>query len=752
MFINYNLIKKISLNFLMILFFFKNAYSDIINNFNITGNERISDETIIIFSELSLKEKVDDNKLNSALIKLYTTDYFKNVVLNFKNNTVNIEVDENPIIQNIRIEGVKNKTILNELNKITQKQEKSPFLINTINQQKDFLINAIKNLGYYNAEVKVETLDNLNNSVDIAYKFNLNERAMISNVEFKGNKIFKSRKLRNIIKSEESKFWKFLSSNKYLNENRVKLDEQLLKKFYINNGYYDVDVKSSFATLSKKGNFNLIFLIDAGKKYYFNEVKLLLPGDFQDENFDKINKKLNKLKGKKYSSAKLEKYLIEINKLALQKEFMFVNTEYEVNKLDENLIDLNIFFKEIEKFYVERIDILGNFITEEKVLRNKFIIDEGDPYSEILFNKSLDNIKSLGIFGSLETNIEDSPNNKSFKIIEINVEEKPTGEIFAGAGAGSSGTNISAGIKEKNYLGKGINLDTNINISDDQIKGIFSVISPNYRNSDKDLRLVLESAEVDLISASGYKSSRTGFSVGTQFEQYTDLFLNLDFSTYYEKLETSKDASSIKKKQEGDYFENLLSYGFTINKLDRNFQPSDGYLSSFNQIFPIYSDEGTITNRYTFSSYKSIKDNFILSGKLFMKAVNSLDDENVRVSKRVYIPSNRLRGFESGKIGPKDGSQFIGGNYGTAVNLSVNLPNIISEYENLDLSVFIDAANLWHVDYDQSLDVDSLRSSTGISANWFTPVGPLSFSYSIPLKSESSDIEEKFRFQIGTSF
>ena len=218
----------------------------------------------------------------------------------------------------------------------------------------------------------VETKDNRNNSVDIIYKFKLNERARISNIDFKGDKVFNSRKLRNIIKSEESRFWKFLSSDKYLSENRIELDTLLLKNFYLNNGYYDTNVKSTFATLDKKGNFNLTFIIDAGRKYYFNNVNLILPNEFKDDNFKKINKEFVKLKGKVYSSSRLEKYLIEINKLALQNEFMFVNTDYEVNKTNGNKIDIKIFFKELEKNYVERIDIFGNFITEEKVLRNKY--------------------------------------------------------------------------------------------------------------------------------------------------------------------------------------------------------------------------------------------------------------------------------------------------------------------------------------------------------------------------------------------
>ena len=144
-------------------------------------------------------------------------------------------------------------------------------------------------------------------------------------------------------------------------------------------------------------------------------------------------------------------------------------------------------------------------------------------------------------------------------------------------------------------------------------------------------------------------------------------------------------------------------------------------------------------------------ENFLLAGKLFLKAVNSIDGD-VRVSKRVYIPSSRLRGFESGKIGPKDGSQFIGGNYAAAMNLNSTLPNILFENENIDLNYFIDLANVWEVDYNSSLDSNKIRSSSGIAVNWFSPIGPLTFSYAVPLSESNTDITERFRFRIGTSF
>ena len=239
--------------------------------------------------------------------------------------------------------------------------------------------------------------------------------------------------------------------------------------------------------------------------------------------------------------------------------------------------------------------------------------------------------------------------------------------------------------------------------------------------------------------------------MGTGFEQYQDLYVNFDVSTYYEKLETASTASSHKKRQEGDYFENLLNYKLTLNKLDQNFQPTEGHKISFNQVLPIYSDDLSIENTFNLSKYYSVTDNLILSGKFFFKAVNSIDDD-VRVSRRVYIPSSKLRGFESGKIGPKDGNEYVGGNFGSAINLNTTLPNVLSGYENVDLNLFFDAATLREVDYDSSLESSKIRSSAGVSVNIFSFIGPLSFSYAIPVSSEPSDKTEKFRFRIGTSF
>ena len=745
----YKLFLKLSIFIFIQSFIFNISFSDQINKFNIIGNERVSDETVIMFSNLEIGDNVNADLLNNTLKELYKTNYFKNVEISFTENTINIKIEENPIIQKIVIKGVDESNLYEIVTEVTSKIEKYPFVENKVNEQIKLLKNILKSYGYYFVKLETSLVTNKNNTVDLIYDFNLGEIAKIKKINFIGDKIFNDNTLRNIIISEESKFWKFITRNKFLDTNRINADVSRLIEFYKNRGYFNIQVKSTSAVISDDNNFELIFNINAGEKFYFNKVKFSNSEEVQFEGFKDFEKKFNKIEGEYYSKKKINTLIADLNETTLRNDFVFINATYTEIIKDKNTIDIIVSFDDLDKIYLDRVNILGNFITDEKVIRNLLIVDEGDPYNEVLFNKSIQDIKSQNIFKTVEYSSFSKENRN--KIIDIQVEEKATGEIFAGAGTGTTGSTLSAGIKENNYLGLGIKLDTNLTLTEDTVKGKFSVLNPNYNNSDKSIKTVIESSSNDFMTSSGYKTSRTGFSVGTEFEQMNDLFVNLDLSNFYEDLETSSSATSIVKKQEGSYFENLLTYAIKYNKLDQNFQPSDGYINFFSQTLPIISDDLSVGNKFTSAVYHSVGDNFILSAKFFLETVNSIDD-NVRISKRVYVPSRRLRGFESGKIGPKEGTQFVGGNYASALNLNSTIPNIFFENENIDLNFFLDFANVWEVDYNDSLNSNKIRSATGISVNWFSVIGPLSFSYAIPLSETNTDITEKFRFQIGTSF
>jgi len=743
---------KIIFKSILIIFIITiSANCEIIKEIKVNGNKRVSSETIKIFSEIEVNSDLSVNQLNDVVKKLYSTNFFNNVELIVEKNILYISVIENPLIQTLTFEGVKNKRIIKLLNEKIEMREKSSFIKNRVKNDEEKIINILRTNGYYFSKVTPKIKKNDNNTVDLIFEIDLGDKAYIKKITFIGNKKIKENKLKKVIISEEAKFWKFVSSRKFLDLNRIKLDEKLLYNFYKNKGYYNVSVESSSAKVIDESNFELIFNINAGKKYYFGQIDLIIPDEYSPESFKKIINVKDKLKGKTYSLNQIKKILNEIDEIALTKEFEFISAKYKENIIDNN-INLLIKLEESKKFYVERINIFGNYITEENVIRNSLLVDEGDAYNEILVNKSINEIKSRRLFKTVNKIIDDG-SSKDLKIININVEEQPTGEIFAGAGTGTSGSSLSFGIKENNYLGKGVKLDSQVSISDTALQGSLTMNNPNYKNSQKSLRTSLEATKIDQMSRFGYESTKTGFSIGTVFEQYEDIYFSPSISNYLETLKTSSVASDAKKKQKGDYFDSSFNYGLSLNKLNQNFQPSSGFKSTFFQSLPIYSDDYSIENKYDFVKYYSPNENAILSFRLLAQSINSLTGDDVRISKRIYIPSKRLKGFEFGKIGPKDGNDYIGGNYATALNFATTLPGIFKDLETIDFSFFVDAANVWGVDYSDTIDDNSkIRTSSGLAVDWLTPIGPLSFSFAKPITKADTDRTENFRFDIGTTF
>ena len=245
------------------------------------------------------------------------------------------------------------------------------------------------------------------NSIRLNLYIDQGERAKIKEILFIGDKKIKDKRLLEIIASEEHKFWKIVSNKVYLNESLINLDKRLLENFYKNEGYYNVKILNSFAELNEKGSFKLVFNVDAGKKYYFNDLVLSLPEDYKKDDFKKIDKIFNKLKNEKYSINKVNNILKEIDNIATQKLYDFIDADVEETIVGENKINFDFKIKDSDKFYVERINIFGNYNTIEEVLRNQLIVDEGDPLNEVLYNKSINKIRSLGFFKKVNSEIVD---------------------------------------------------------------------------------------------------------------------------------------------------------------------------------------------------------------------------------------------------------------------------------------------------------------------------------------------------------
>ena len=741
--------------FIFVTFFlvnFSSVYAAIIDEVEVKNNIRISKETIVTYGDIKLNKNFESKDINDILKNLYNTNFFKDIKIEIDNNKIIITVEENKLVQNVFIEGIKSKSLKKSILENLFSKNKAPFLIYKLREDVNRITTSLNNNGYYFAKVTSTTVDNENNTINLFLNIDLGEKAKIDKIEFIGDKKIKDRTLRNVIVSEENKFWKFISQKVYLNESLISRDKRLLKNFYLNKGYYDIKIITTSVNYYNNSSFKLTYKIDSGPKYTVNSAKLILPNNYDIVNFEDVNLALLKLVNKTYSFNRISKVVKEIDKVSLLREYDFINAEVNETTIANNKIDIVFKIKESENLYVERINILGNNVTQENVIRNSLEIDEGDPFNELLNAKSINNLKSLNIFKSVNFDTEKGENVNT-KIVNINVEEKPTGEITLGAGFGTDGGTIGFSVSENNFLGKNIKLTTSLRTTETSLTGGFQIINPNFNYSNKSLITNIESSNIDKLADNGYKTTKTGFSVGTRYEQYENTYFSPSISTYFEDVTTSTKASTSLKSQSGNYFENVFNYSLDFDKRNQRFQTSDGTRTIFSQSIPLYSEEYALSNTLQSDKWIKFKDSIIANVGIYGSMINSLNDQDVRISDRLNLPRNKLKGFKFGGIGPVDAGDYVGGNYAASINFDTTLPMILPSAENMDFRYFIDVANIWGVDYSSTIDdSNTIRSSTGVTIDWFTPIGPLNFSFAQDLTKATTDKTESFQFYLGTTF
>ena len=737
---------------LVIILLAFSAKSDVVNKIIVNNNDRISLNTIKTYGKITIGNNYTSDDLNNILKNLYETNFFQDVSLKINKNTLIIDVVENKLIQIININGVRSEKLKELILKSLSLRSKAPFIESQVEKELIRIKSSLSADGYYFSSVTSDIEENLNNTINLNFNINLGDKVKISKIEFTGDKIVKDRTLRNLITIEESRFWKFLSRKKYLNEQSLLRDERLLKSYYLDEGYYDVVVNASTAKLLDDSSFNVTFNINAGKIYTINEAKLILPIDYDIKNFQEVQKLLNEIKNKDYSFLRISKIVNAIDKVSLSREYDFITAEIVEEKISTNKLDIIFKVSESEKLYVEQINIFGNNITEENVIRNQLEVDEGDPFNELLHAKSLNKIRSLNIFKTANTELING-STSSTKIININVEEKPTGEISLGAGVGSEGGTLGFGVKENNFLGKGVGLSTTLKLTADSVRGNFTVNNPNFNYSGRALSTNIESSKTDKLADSGYETTKLGISVGTSFEEYENLYFNPQIAISSEKINTDSRASAALKKQDGSFFQTKISYSLDYDLRDKSYKTTDGTRSIFTQGIPLISDDYAFLNTYQFTKWYQLDNKMITDLGFYVSAIQSLTDEDVKISNRLGIPRNRLRGFKAGQVGPVDNADFVGGNYAATVNFNTTLAMVLPSLEDVEFKYFFDVANLWGVDYAKTNDQsNTVRSSTGITMDWFTPVGPLSFSLAHNLNKADTDVIEKFQFNLGTTF
>jgi outer membrane protein insertion porin family len=696
---------------------------------------------------------IDSIYINNLTKKIYDTDFFADVKISFNQDALTINVIENPIVNFFYINGVKDSD-LDQVNKIITLKENSIFSSSKLKKDIEATREFLNASGYYQASITPEVIKIDNNQINLIVNIDKKEISKIKNIYFIGNKYFSNSQLLDVITSTEDGWWKIFSSSA-LSEQRIEYDKQLLKDFYKSKSFYDAQIESAFASIDKNNKFTLTYSINSGKKYKFGDYDIKVSGlVLKEEDINEVKNISNKLlKNEFYSPLTINKINKQITDFLETKRYGNFEINIQDLKAADDKINIIVQLNEGQKSIVNKINIKGNTITEEKVIRDNLIISEGDQLNSSKVKKSIDNVKSKQLFSKVDYKIEDSEK-KNFKDLNLFVKEQPTGSISAGVGYGSNGGLFEASINERNFLGQGINLNFTGRLSSDEIKGELSYVDPNYLNSNKELAASLFSV-VDDYENSGYQNKSAGTRFATKYEIYEDIFFRPNLGVQFDRLEVTGNASSLLRSRQGDFTTTSLGYNFLYDQRDSKFNPTSGSIIYFDQnIATFFSDIPTIQTGVGATFYKELlSDKFIGSAKAKLANVVAFNDKDVKLSDRIFSSTSDLRGFEQRGVGPVDSGDHIGGNNLATLSLKSTFPNPIPENLRATTFLFLDMGNVWGADYSSLIsDSSKLRTSTGIALDLVSPIGPLSFTYSIPLSKATTDKEQNFLFNIGSSF
>jgi outer membrane protein insertion porin family len=723
-----------------------------IKKINIVGNARVSFATIESLVDKKTSN-IDSIYINNLTKKIYDTDFFADVKISFNQDVLSITVVENPIVNFFYLNGIKDSD-LDQANKIVTLKENSIFSSSKLKKDIEAVREFLNASGYYQATITPDVIKIDNNQINLIINIDKKEISKIKNIYFIGNKYFNNSQLMEVITSSEDSWWKFFSTSA-LSEQRIEFDKQLLKDFYKSKSFYDVQIESAFASVDKNNNFTVTFSINSGNKFKFGDYDLKFSGlTIKDADVNEVKNISDKLlKNEFYSPLIINKLNKQVTDLLEAKRYGNFEINVQDAKAADNKINVIVQLNEGQKSLVNKINIRGNTITEEKVIRDNLVISEGDQLNSSKVKKSIDNVKSKQLFSKVDYKIEDS-DKKNFKDLNLFVKEQPTGSISAGVGYGTNGGLFEASINERNFLGQGINLNFTGTLSSAEIKGELSYVDPNYVNSNKELAASLFSIADDYEN-SGYQNKRAGTRFATKYEVYEDIFFRPNLGVQFDKLEITGSASSLLKSRQGDFLTTSLGYNFLYDQRDSRFNPTAGSIIYFDQnIATFFSDVPAVQTGVGATFYKELfSDKFIGSAKARLANVTAFNDKDVKLSDRIFALSSDLRGFEQRGVGPVDSGDHIGGNNLATISLKSTFPNPIPENLRATTFLFFDMGNVWGADYSSLIsDSSKLRTSTGIALDLVSPIGPLSFTYSIPLSKASTDKEQNFLFNIGSSF
>ncbi len=726
--------------------------NQLISEIKVDGIQRISYDTVLSYSEIDINTLYSDEISNNAIKKLYNTQLFSDVSITYIDNIMTITVKENPTVNLVLFEGNKSKKdedLIEEV-KLT---ERSIFSRSRVKEDVKRLLELYQRSGRLSATVtpSVELLDN--NRINIIFKIDEAEILKVSKITIIGNEAFTDREIRKVMTTKTPSLLKFWSSGGNYDPDRIEYDKELIKDFYNENGFVNFRFTSSIAQLVGSSNkFEIILSISEGEQFNFGSIKVNTALMKLDSKL--LESKLSSNTGNIYNS-KLVKDSVEFIKNSASTygfTFIEIDPQMTINNQDK-VVNLVFDINEGPKVYVNRININGNTRTIDKVIRREFSFSEGDAYNKFSINYSKDKIKALNFFEKVEINEEKVKENDRLNL-NIIVEEKNTGSATIGAGYGDqNGTTFTAGISENNFLGKGQKVKFSTSFSNTQNLYDLSLTEPYFLNKDLSVRGDLYSKFSDPESVN-YETETIGVGGSLSFPLSSKNRITTKYSLFTSKTTADANATSYEKLLSGTNTLSVAGYILSLDNRNSPYKPTQGSIFTIEQnLAGIGGTSNYIENKINYKAY--IKLNSLITGaiKTQIGSINGYNDKYAPVDKMFNIGGKNLRGFKYGKVGPVLNTSYTGGNYFYVIATETNFDLPIDEYD-ISSSLFIDLGSVWGLDerYGSIDDTHKIRASIGINLSWDSAIGPINFILAEPFITESTDITDKFSFDIGYNF
>jgi outer membrane protein insertion porin family len=732
----------------------------VVRDIRVVGNRRVEPETVRSYLTFAVGDRYDSYKADESFKALFATGLFQDVRLDLQGSTVVITLVENPIINRVAFEG--NKDIKDEtLQAEVQMRPRSIYTRARVQSDVQRILDVYRRSGYYGAQVDAQIISLDNNRIDLVFDIREGPETKVASINFIGNEAFSDSELRGIITTSESSLLDFLKPTSVYDPDRFNLDRELLRRYYLKNGYADMRVVSAVADLDREGKgFLLTFTVDEGPRYNFGNVDI--ESSLAAVNPETLRGVLLTKPGAIYDAEAVDRTSERMTVAVAEQGYAFGQVRPRIER-DPVTRTISVVYvvEQGPRIYIERINIVGNVRTEDYVIRREFRVAEGDAYNRLLVDQARQRLVALGFFKQVKVNRE-SGSAPDRVILTVELEEQSTGELSFAAGYSSNeGVIGEIAYTERNLMGRGQFL--RIKLSGSVENGQFDIAFTEPRFLDKNISAGIDAfhKETDYQDESGYSNRKTGGGVRLGFALVDNLWLNNSYTLTRDQVfdvDQDGDVSEAVKEIEGTAW--ISSYGYSLVYDTRNNRqnPSRGIYINFSQdVAGLGGDVNYIRSIAEARAYYPIYKRITLVGRLIGGNITGWNGDDVRIVDAFYKGGETIRGFETAGIGPRDRdtNDALGGTNFYAGTLEVRFPiPLLPDELGFSGAVFADAGSVFGTDA-KGITVDDeevIRSSIGASLLWNSPVGPLRADFAYVLNKADFDETEFFRFGASTRF